>query len=70
MTVTSGSGAMPATSVVARKPPTVIAAMSASDRSSTWDRPALRPSTVVCLMSRPVTFRPTRTASWASGKPT
>ena len=46
MTVTSGSGATPATSVVARKPPATIAAMSASDRSSTWDRPALRPSTV------------------------
>ena len=32
--------------MVARKPPATIAAMSASDRSSMWLRPALRPSTV------------------------
>ena len=47
-----------------------VAAMSASVRSSMCDRPTFRPSTVERLTSRPVTFRPARTASWASGRPT
>ena len=64
MTITSGPvPAIPATFVTARKPPASMAAISASDRSSTCDRPAFRPSTVACLMSSPVTRRPARTAS-------
>ena len=58
------------TVATARKPPATIAATSASLRSSTWLRPALSESTVACLTSRPVTRSPTRTASWASGRPT
>jgi hypothetical protein len=56
MTITSAPPAPPG-SVVARKPPPSMTAMSAPDRSSMCDRPAFRPSAVACLMSRPMTRR-------------
>ncbi|CAM5781541.1 hypothetical protein CPER28S_00822 [Cellulomonas persica] len=57
-------------SVVARKPAARIAATSASDRSSTWETPELSPSTTAWFTSNPVTDRPARLASCASGSPT
>ncbi len=50
ITATSAE-AISASTVVARKPPSIISAMSASVRSSMCERPALRAATTPSLMS-------------------
>jgi hypothetical protein len=66
----TSAGPATASSVVARNPWFNVSATSASVTSSTWDRPAISPATTFSLVSRPVTWIPTRTAWTASGRPT
>src|SRR5690606_30431012 len=69
MTIVSASARI-ASSEVARKPRCRISAMSASDRSSMWERDSVSPSTTARDTSNPTTSRPAWTAACTSGMPT
>src|SRR5690606_32581875 len=62
--------AITASSAEAVNPCASSSAIASSDRSSTWDRPALRSATTPALTSSPVTSYPARTAACTRGRPT